>query len=68
MADSVADRTQAAWDDTKDATKHVAAKTKQKANETLKGAQQSANFLGNKINTKKTMECDYVTKKGLNIN
>lgn len=46
MADSLSDKAQGAWEDTKDATKEITKKTKQKTSETMKGAEQSANFLG----------------------
>lgn len=47
VADSTNDHVKAAWQDKKDATQHVASKTKQKSNEAFKSAEQSANFLGN---------------------
>lgn len=49
IADSTSDKAQTAWEDTQSATKGIASKTKQKTNETLKGAEQSANFLGKTI-------------------
>lgn len=46
IADSTSDHAQTAWEDTKTVSKEIASKTKQKTNDTLKGAEHSANFLG----------------------
>lgn len=46
VADATADQAQNAWEETKTVTKNIASKTAQKTNETLKGAEHSANFLG----------------------